>query len=512
MSSLAKSLLPLAVGSAAAVAHAQPTADLLAGGFSQPLFLTTTPDDASTLYVVEKTGRVKTVDAATGSVTGTFLDLSSQVSTNSERGLLGIAFAPDHAASGEFYANYTNFSGTSTIARFRRSASDTSVADPAGRTILQIGQPFVNHNGGWIGFSPNEPDNLWYSVGDGGSFNDPQDNAQNPFSRLGKLLRLDVSGSDFSRSFTIPADNPFIGNDPGNIDDLVVADGLRNAFRASFDRATGDLYLADVGQDFREEVSLLPAGELGFNFGWRDREGYLATPTGGIGGPKPPRHADPIFDYAHDATSAAAGTPGTGLRPVLGQSITGGYVYRGEDLGPDFQGKYFFADFVTDRIFTLDVDAAQGLDELADFNDLENLDLPFQEVTDTFFPGGNPGGWSSFGEDADGELYLISIGGNVYRLDFDTTPGDADFDLDVDLADFGILRANFGRTDGPRFQDGDFNDDDVVDLADFGLLRANFGGDAADAAVLDAWHASVVPEPTVALVAVPAWLLARRRR
>ncbi|MEM7807472.1 MAG: PEP-CTERM sorting domain-containing protein, partial [Planctomycetota bacterium] len=257
-----------------------------------------------------------------------------------------------------------------------------------------------------------------------------------------------------------------------------------------------------------------PAGEVGYNFGWRPREGYIATPTGGVGGPKPTDNADPIFDYAHDSDSAAAGTPGTGLRPVLGRSITGGYVYRGEDLGPNFQGKYIFGDFVSGRVFALDVAGAADLDSLGDFSNLEDIDLPVEDITSFVFPFGAPQfQLASFGEDADGELYVATFNGNVTRIDFNKTGGDADFDLDVDLADFGILRANFGRTDNPRFQDGDFNEDDLVDLADFGILRANFGTSSpGDLALLDAWYATVVPEPTTAsLLAIGGAILLRRR-
>ena len=505
----------------AAVASAQLNAEFVAGGFSQPLFAATTPNDSSTLYVLEKSGRIKTVDAATGGVTGTFLDLSSRVSTTSEQGLLGLAFAPDYASSGEFYVNYTDNSGTSTIARHRRSASNPLVADPNGRTILQTSQPQDNHNGGWIGFSPVDGQNLYYSVGDGGGGNDNGPghtpgigNAQDGSKRLGKLLRLDVGGSDFNRTFSVPGDNPFVGGGDG-IDDLVYAEGLRNAFRSSFDRATGDLYLGDVGQNRREEVSLLPAGESGYNFGWRLREGYIATPTGGpVGGPRPERNADPIFDYAHSNQSAGEGTPGTGLRPVLGRSVTGGYVYRGEDLGPNFQGKYIFGDFVTGRIFALDVGPVQGFDDLSDFSNLENLDLDFDDITAELFPDGSPGNISSFGEDADGELYVVSLNGGVYRIDFDKLAGDATFDGSVTIEDFAVLRSNFGLTGDARFQDGDFNGDDAVTIADFAILRANFGTtvSAAQLAEADAWAAAVVPEPAAAaLLATAAGLLLRRR-
>jgi hypothetical protein len=499
----------------------------IGSGFIEPLFATADPSQPDTLFVVEKGGRIRTVDLTTGSVTGTFLDLSGQVSTASERGLLGLAFAPDYATSGEFYVSYTDNSGDSTIARYERSGSNPLVADTAGQIVLQFDQPASNHNGGWIGFSPTDGDNLYFSVGDGGGANDQAPGstpgigyAQDGSSLLGKLLRFDVGGSDFGRTYTIPSDNPFVG-DPG-VNDLIAADGLRNAFRGSFDRETGDLYLGDVGQAFREEINLMPAGELGYNFGWRNREGYIATPTPDgdpVGGPKPMRNADPIFDYAHNFNSATAGTAGTGERPVLGRTITGGYVYRGERLGPDLYGKYIFGDFIFGRVYALDVSAAQSLNQLSDFSDLEDLDLPFDDITEDFFPGGSVGPLASFGEDADGELYTIAINGNVRRLDFDKPEGDANYDGVVNLSDFLILRRNFGDQFDEKYWEGDFNGDDRVNLSDFLILRRNFGAGTADgpggpgSGLLDDFYQSIIPEPgSISLLAGVGLLAMRRRR
>jgi glucose/arabinose dehydrogenase len=515
-----KHLAPLALAAAVlpvAGVSAQLTGETLAGGFSQPLFVTSTPTDSSVLYVVEKGGRIKTVDADTGQSLGTFLDLSTSVSTNSERGLLGLAFAPDYDTSGEFYVHYTNTSGTSVVARHQRSGTPL-VADPNGQVVLQVGQPQSNHNGGWIGFSPTDGDNLYVSIGDGGGGDDNEPghtlgigNGQDPSNRLGALLRVDVGGTDFNRTFTVPSDNPFV-NDP-NRDDTIAAFGLRNGFRASFDRDTGDFYVGDVGQNRREEINLMPDGQLGYNFGWRLREGYIATPTGNVGGPKPTGNIDPIFDYAHNEESADLGTPGTGERPILGRSVTGGYVYRGDDLGPNLFGQYIFGDFVSGRVFALDLAGTEALDTAADFNNLEDLDLTFEDITGLVFPGGAPQfQLSSFGEDADGELYVTTFDGNLTRLDFDTLAGDATYDLVVDLEDFTVLRNNFGRDDDVRFQDADFDANGVVDLADFTILRNNFGT-SADVAVLDAWYATVVPEPMAAVVgfAIGGMLIQRRR-
>jgi glucose/arabinose dehydrogenase len=503
---------------AAAVLVASPavgqlTSSVVADGFNDPLFVTAAPGDDSTLYVVEQGGRIKTV-GLDGSTGGMFLDLSGQISTvGNEQGLLGLAFAPNFASSGEFYVHYTNTSGDTAVARHR--VDSNGVADPNGNVILNVAQPQRNHNGGWIGFSPIDGQNLYVSLGDGGGGDDNDaghtpgiGNAQDNDKRLGKLLRLDVGGSDFNRTFGTPVDNPFVGQ-PG--DDLIVATGLRNGYRASFDRETGDFYVGDVGQNRREEINLMPAGELGYNFGWRPREGYIATPTGNVGGPRPTGAVDPIFDYAHSEESAGIGSPGTGDRPILGRSVTGGYVYRGDDLGPNYQGKYIFGDFVSGRVFALDLAQTAGFDDVTDFADLEDLDLPLEELTGAIFPDGAPTfDLASFGEDADGELYITTFDGRLTRLEFDVTPGDATYDGSVDLADFGVLRANFGREDDDlRFQDADFNGDFVVNLADFGILRANFG--SGDTNTIDAWAASV-PEPaTLTLLAAGGFTLLRRR-
>ncbi|MEM7809827.1 MAG: PQQ-dependent sugar dehydrogenase, partial [Planctomycetota bacterium] len=243
---------------AAGSASAQLAGSTLASGFVQPLFVTSTPDDSSVLYVVEKAGRIKTIDANTGQSLGTFLDITGITSDISERGLLGMAFAPDYATSGEFYISYTNTSGTSVLARYQRSSSDPLVADTSSKILAQVAQPQSNHNGGWLGFNPVD-DTLYWSIGDGGSSNDLGightpgiGNGQDTNNRLGAMLRYDVAGTGFFRNASIPADNPFVGSDDG--DEAIVAWGLRNGYRASFDRETGDLYIGDVGQNRREEV------------------------------------------------------------------------------------------------------------------------------------------------------------------------------------------------------------------------------------------------------------------
>jgi glucose/arabinose dehydrogenase len=303
----------------------------VATGLGQPLFAVAPPDDPNRLFIVEKTGLIKVLDLATGQVLATpFLNISSQILTDGERGLLGLAFDPNFASNGFFYVNLINTSGDTEIRRYHVSASP-NVADPASTTpILTIDQPsFSNHKGGWIGFGPDGY--LYAALGDGGSGGDPLGSGQNINSLLGKILRLDVHGDDFpgdsTRNYAVPADNPFVGSD--GLDEIF-AFGVRNPWRPSFDRGLGDFYIADVGQGQWEEIDI---GQSGANYGWNTFEGPAPFPGGGplTGGP----HVPPIYSYNHS----------------VGQSITGGYVYRGE--GEALQGQYFFADFVQGKIFTL---------------------------------------------------------------------------------------------------------------------------------------------------------------
>jgi len=251
--------------------------DQVASGLDRPVFATSAPGDSDRLFVLEQhTGEIKILDLSTKTVTGTFLTLPGGVSTGNEQGLLGLAFHPDYATNGRFYVNFTNGSGDTQVQEFSRSTADTADAS-SGRNILSIDQPFSNHNAGWMGFGH---DNLLYvATGDGGSAFDPQGNSQDITNNLlGKMLRIDVNGDDFaadaSRNYAIPNSNPFVGQTG---DDEIFAYGLRNPWRNSFDRQTGDLWIADVGQGQREEIDVLINGTSGQNYGWADREGTIAS-------------------------------------------------------------------------------------------------------------------------------------------------------------------------------------------------------------------------------------------
>ncbi|MDD5556651.1 MAG: PQQ-dependent sugar dehydrogenase [bacterium] len=360
------------------------------GGLVRPLYVTHAPGDPGRIFIVEQrdgvTGRVRILDLGTGALLpAPFLSISP-VSTGGEQGLLGLAFHPDYADNGFFYVNYTDAGGTKVIARYTVSG-DPDIADAASaQTVLTIPQPYENHNGGWMGFGPDGY--LYITSGDGGSGGDPHNYAQDLDSLLGKMLRIDVDGDDFpgdpGRNYRIPPDNPF-ADGPGL--DEIWAYGLRNPWRASFDRETGDLWTGDVGQDEREEIDFQPGASAGGeNYGWRCYEGSIPYDTGGC--PPPAEMVFPVHDYSHAGGNC---------------SVTGGSVYRGSAM-PWLAGTYFFADFCTARIWSFRFDGANVTE--------------FADRTADLAPGG---GFainlvSSFGEDADGELYICDLGGEVFRI------------------------------------------------------------------------------------------------
>ena len=351
----------------------------VAAGLGQPLFVVAPPDDPNRLFIVEKTGLIKILDLATGQVLATpFLNVSSQILTDGERGLLGLAFDPAFASNGLFYLNLINMSGDTEIRRYHVSANP-NVAEPASTPILTIDQPsFSNHKGGWIGFGPDGY--LYAALGDGGSGGDPLGSGQNINSLLGKILRVDVHGDDFpvdpTRNYAVPADNPFVGSH--GLDEIFAL-GLRNPWRPSFDRGLGDFYIADVGQGQWEEIDI---GQSGANYGWNTFEGPVPFPGGA-----PLTGASavaPIYSYNHS----------------VGQSITGGYVYRGE--GEALQGQYFFADFVQGKVFTLRFDGSSWVAAERTAQIVANVGAV-----------NNP---SSFGEDGRGNLYVVDFDGEIFKL------------------------------------------------------------------------------------------------
>ena len=367
----------------------QIVATQVATGFSSPVFATSAPGDPNRLYVVEKDlGRIVLLDLSTGA-RSTFLSIpASQLSTGGEQGLLSVAFHPDYASNGRFFVNLVNANGDVEVRSYTRSAGNPDVANPTGTTVITVPHPGqTNHNGGTILFGPDGY--LYVSIGDGGGGGDPGENAQNINSLLGKILRLDINSDGFpadsTRNYAIPAGNPFVGVTGA---DEIWAYGLRNPWRISFDSATGDLYIADVGQSAREEIDFQPAGIGGRNYGWDTREGSLF-----FEGPNSPEFIDPIFEYPRS----------------LGQSVTGGYVYHGP--APGMQGAYVFADFLSNRVWSLRVENGAAVDVIERTGQISIGGAPLSQI-------------ASFGVDGNGTLYVISLSGTIYRLAPSAAAGD----------------------------------------------------------------------------------------
>ncbi len=357
--------VPFALAAFAPLAQAQLAATPFATGLSQPDGLFASPTDPGLAYVTQKTGRIVTV--RNGVVTGTAADVSSLIATDGERGLLGMAFAPDYATSGKVYLSYVD-----NATKALRVVRTTNFNLATSQTIIDLPHAdFNNHYGGNIKFGPDG--DLYIGIGDGGSGNDPSNNAQNLNVLLGKILRLDVSGS--GAGYAIPSTNPFAaGGGRGEIWSY----GLRNPFKYSFDGS--DLYIADVGQDHYEEIDQAIGNPGGRNYGWRVREGLHDNTANND--TLPSNLTDPIFEYDH----------------AQGQSITGGFVYRGSALGAAYVGRYFFADYVTGRLWSINPANPTG---------------SLQEYTASLGVSGNI---TSIDPDANGEIVVTYFGGSAYRL------------------------------------------------------------------------------------------------
>ncbi len=343
---------------------------VVTSGLSSPVYLTAPTGDTARLFVVEQSGQIRIVQHGQ-LLPAAFLDIHTRLVSGGEQGLLSAAFHPSYATNGYFYVNYTDLNGDTRVERYTVSAADSNLADTAThKLIIFIPQPYTNHNGGLVMFGPDGM--LYIGMGDGGSGGDPQNRAQSPDSLLGKLLRIDVDAGD---PYAIPAGNPFATSGGAK---EIWALGLRNPWRFAFDRAAGLLYIADVGQGAWEEVDVQPASQGGLNYGWRIMEGahcYNPSSCSSTG------LVLPAVEYDHSNGQCA---------------IIGGFVYRGTRF-PALAGQYFYADLCAGwvRSFSYAGGAVTGQTSW-------NLDL-------------SPGSPLSFGEDARGELYLLT-GGGVYRI------------------------------------------------------------------------------------------------
>jgi len=351
----------------------------LVTGISNPIGVYFAPGDDNTLYILQQGGRIRLANAGTGTVSGTdFLNITSKItSSGNEQGLLGLAFHPDYANNGYFFVNYTKTGGGATvIARYKRSTGNPLVADPASeKIVMQITQPFSNHNGGQLQFG--RDGYLYIGMGDGGSANDPQGNGQSGTTRLGKMLRVDI---DVDSGYAIPASNPFV-NDASKLDEIWSL-GLRNPWRFSFDMKTADMWIADVGQNEFEEIDFEPANTAGLNYGWRCYEGNEPFLTNNCAPAN--TFTYPIFQYSHSGGNC---------------SVTGGFVYRGGSYS-SLYGKYIFADYCSGKFWLTYPNGSGGwiTDQVT-----TNPQLTFQ-IT-------------SFGQDSKGEMYVVSRDNNrIYKL------------------------------------------------------------------------------------------------
>ena len=349
------------------------TARLVASGLRNPLDLQAAPGDRERLYVVEQGGRIRVIRNAQLQA-APFLDVSGRISSGGERGLLGLAFHPQFATNRRLFLNYTNPRGDTHIAEFRASSADA--ADPASeRVLLTEAQPYANHNGGGLAFD--STGRLLVALGDGGSGGDPLGNGQRLDTFLGKILRIDV---DAGTPYTVPSDNPF--RTTAGAAPEIWAYGLRNPFRISVDRQTGDLYIGDVGQNRVEEIDVgLASRRGGENYGWNVTEGSQCySPSSGC---SRTGFTPPVYEYTHSE----------------GCSVTGGVVYRGCRM-PDLAGTYFFGDFCTGLVRSLRLASGQATDVRDWTAGLRGISSP-----------------SSFGLDSDGEAYVVDYDGEVYRLE-----------------------------------------------------------------------------------------------
>jgi glucose/arabinose dehydrogenase len=335
-------------------------------GLEQPIFATQAPGDSERLFVLEQIGRIRVVQ--NGEILADpLLDLTELTRAGGERGLLGLAFHPDYQENGYFFVNYTDGNGDTQVVRYNAS---NNIADPnSAKAILSVKQPHSNHNGGMIAFGPDGY--LYIGMGDGGDGGDPDNYGQNLNSLLGKILRLDINSDE---PYVIPQDNPFVGQE--NVRPEIWSYGWRNPWRFSFDRDTGDLWAGDVGQNEIEEISFQAAGQAGGNYGWRLMEaGQCFNPRENCNDGS---LVLPVLEYPHSQ----------------GASVTGGYRYRGSAI-PELQGAYIYGDFTNGKIWL----ATE-----------QNGSWTANEWQDT------EANISSFGEDANGELFVVDYNGTIYRL------------------------------------------------------------------------------------------------
>lgn len=459
--------------------------EVVVSGLTRPNYVTHAPGDFENLYILEQAGQVLKYNLTTDTLT-TFMDINTLVDTGfNEQGLLGLAFHPDFANNRRFYLNYTATSpnNDTVIAEYTADAGFAS-ANPATEVrLLVIDQDNLNHNAGWIDFGPDGY--LYIPMGDGGGARDPNNRAQTPTNLLGSILRIDVDGNNSSNGlYGIPADNPFVGS-PGTAAPETWAYGLRNPFRNSFDRETGDFWIADVGQDAREEVNFQPASSTGGeNYGWRCREGDIATPNV-FPTCNPQPRVEPVYVYPHVSSPFRC-------------SVIGGYVYRGCAI-PELTGTYFCNEYCSGEVWSMKLNGTQ--DGVVDVQEISSQINAVNVV--------------SWGEDAYGELYVVDQGtdtisrviaasgatltdcnengiqdaceildGSEADVDENGIPdsceivdcdGDANADGAVDVNDISYVLFRLGNQGIPSTVEGDVNCNGIVDVNDISYVLFRLG-------------------------------------
>ncbi len=350
--------------------------EVVAEDYAKPTFIANAGDGSGLLYVSEKPGYIQIIQDGE-KVSRPFLNIKPIVrSKGNEQGLLGFAFHPDYKTNGYVFVDYTDLNGDVVVARYSVSDEDPDAADPeSGEILLTIPKPYDDHNAGQLAFGPDGY--LYIGVGDGGAKAEPKRNAQNTQVLLGKILRIDVNREADGKPYAIPADNPFVDSDSAQPE--IWAYGLRNPWRFSFDRQTGDLYIADVGLWSSEEVNVQPAGDKGgLNYGWNIVEGEICHDLDRANRCESDRLIDPVFIYHHE----------------MGCAIVGGYVYRGAAI-PELAGRYIFGDYCMGRVWTIALVDGTWVST-------EPLETGFNI--------------STFGQDESGELYLADLRGTIYRI------------------------------------------------------------------------------------------------
>ena len=372
------------------------SSELVSDGFKKPVFVISYPTDASILYVVEQAGKIIVLDSGQKK-SEPFFNINKRVVNpfrpGDERGLLGFAFHPDYENNKKFYINYIDNDGHTIVSEFI-AQSKYKADHNSERVLLKLEQPYGNHNGGHIEFG--KDGYLYIAIGDGGAAGDPLDSGQDLTSLFGKVIRIDINGSPYS----IPKSNPFYGIK--NAREEIWAWGLRNVWRFSFDKKTGDIYYGDVGQNKWEEVNFEPASSSGGNnYGWRQMEAsYCFEPKENC---KRDGMVLPIIEYPNDAYHPAFALGRKNQLNVEGCSVTGGYVYRGKKL-KGFEGVYFFGDYCSGNIWSFKVIDGKA----SEFkNRTEEINIADGEFTNYI---------SSFGQDADGEIYIVDYNGAVYKI------------------------------------------------------------------------------------------------